>query len=117
MDGEYIKGGQQVDTRSYPTALSGLCSKHTWQLDRRYTTLTSRVGVSDDTPSGHTITFYVDVEGARKKELTMSPGDSVETVSLDVSGAYRISLGTDGCTYADQRGRGVWIDPVLVKAR
>ncbi|MFG2623052.1 NPCBM/NEW2 domain-containing protein [Streptomyces sp. NPDC048507] len=117
VDGDYAKGGQKVDTRSYPTALSGLCGKHTWQLDRQYTTLTTRVGVSDDTPSGHTITLYIDVEGARKKELTMSPGDSVETVTLDVSGAYRISLGIDGCTYGDQLGRGVWIDPVLAKAR
>ncbi|MFD9377644.1 NPCBM/NEW2 domain-containing protein [Streptomyces sp. NPDC059999] len=117
VDGEFGKGAQKVDTRSYPTALSGLCGKHTWQLDRRYTTLTTRVGVSDDTPSGRTITLYVDVEGARRKELVMGPGDSVATVTLDVSGAYRVSLGIDGCSWADQLGRGVWIDPVLAPAR
>ncbi|MFB6891306.1 NPCBM/NEW2 domain-containing protein [Kitasatospora sp. NPDC056327] len=113
----YLKGGQKVDTRSYPTALSGLCSKYTWQLDRQYTTLTTRLGVGDDTPSSHTFLFYIDVEGTRKKELTMGPGDAVETITLDVSGAFRVSLGIDGCAWGDQLGRGVWIDPVLSKAR
>ncbi|MCX4823432.1 hypothetical protein OG883_26840 [Streptomyces sp. NBC_01142] len=114
---DYVTGSQKVDGRSHPTTLNALCGKSTWQLDRDYKTLTTRFGVSDDAPSGRTFTFYIDVDGTRKKEMTKGPGDGVDTMNVDLDGAFRVSLGIDGCSYSEPGGRGVWIDPAITKAR
>ncbi|MFE1876425.1 hypothetical protein ACFW9N_37125 [Streptomyces sp. NPDC059496] len=44
----------------------------------------------------------------------MGPGDPVKEITLDIRGAFRITLTTLE-SFSTQEGRGAWIDPVVTK--
>lgn len=110
----YATGAAKVDTRVYPKTMFGCDSHNTWELDRKYNVLVASIGVADWTPMGNDVTFTVQIDGNTVKEYTMSPGDRVKKLSIDISGAFRISLGADESAITLD-GFGVWIDPVVTK--
>ncbi|MFJ3722727.1 NPCBM/NEW2 domain-containing protein [Streptomyces sp. NPDC090045] len=110
----FTAGELSVNSRVYPRTLYAFEAQRTWQLDRKYKTFTAGAGVSDSTPSGDTITFSVQIEGANVKEFTMRPGDPVKEITLDIQGVFRITLTTLE-TFSTQEGRGAWIDPIVTK--
>ncbi|WP_158754542.1 NPCBM/NEW2 domain-containing protein [Streptomyces sp. NRRL F-2580] len=110
----FTAGELSVNSRVYPRTLYAFEAQRTWQLDRKYKTFTAGAGVSDSTPSGDTITFSVQIDGANVKEFTMRPGDPVKEITLDIQGAFRITITTLE-TFSTQEGRGAWIDPVVSK--
>ncbi|MFD9563815.1 NPCBM/NEW2 domain-containing protein [Streptomyces sp. NPDC059994] len=92
----------------------GFDAERTWQLGRKYNTLVTAIGVSDSTPSGYSVVFTVQVDGNTVKEFTMGPGDRVKKLSVDVRGAFRITLAAHE-SYTRLDGYGVWIDPAVTK--
>ncbi|MEU1124870.1 NPCBM/NEW2 domain-containing protein, partial [Streptomyces sp. NPDC005899] len=115
----YLSGPQRVNLREYPVALhlidlrnGGACeSTATWQLDRTYKKLVTRIGVSDDSPNSARAAFTVDVDGRTLFERTMSVGESAQQITVKLDGAFRVTLTLDGC----DSGQGAWLDPVITK--
>ncbi|MEU8503744.1 hypothetical protein AB0C40_03240 [Streptomyces brevispora] len=67
----FTAGALTVNNRSYPRTLYGFDAERTWQLDRKYNTLVTAIGVSDSTPSGYGVVFTVRVDGDTVKEFTI----------------------------------------------
>ncbi|MEV0535529.1 NPCBM/NEW2 domain-containing protein [Kitasatospora sp. NPDC050463] len=111
----YTRGPQKVNGTVYPTVLSSTCASATWQLDREYTTLTMSYGLADSSSSGTTVKMYIELDGERKVERAVSVGSTMP-VNLDVSGVFRITLGSEYCFAFGLNNVGAWIDPVVTKA-
>ncbi|QKW48162.1 NPCBM/NEW2 domain-containing protein [Streptomyces microflavus] len=112
---KYETGKVRVNTKDYPTTLQAYQASGTWQLDRKYTSLVTRLGVSDTAASGDSVVFTVEVDDEVVREITMGPGQDAESMTIDLRGAFRVTLKLHnpsvGLTVAD----GAWIDPVLTK--
>ncbi|MFB6428839.1 NPCBM/NEW2 domain-containing protein [Streptomyces microflavus] len=107
---KYETGKVRVNTKDYPTTLQGYQASGTWQLDRKYTSLVTRLGVSDTAASGDSVVFTIEVDDEVVREITMGPGQDAESMTVDLRGAFRVTLKLD-----DSTGDGAWIDPVLTK--
>ncbi|MFE1893725.1 NPCBM/NEW2 domain-containing protein [Streptomyces microflavus] len=107
---KYETGKVRVNTKDYPTTLQGYQASGTWQLDRKYTSLVTRLGVSDTAASGDSVVFTIEVDDKVVREITMGPGQDAESMTVDLRGAFRVTLKLD-----DSTGDGAWIDPVLTK--
>ncbi|MER0429366.1 NPCBM/NEW2 domain-containing protein [Streptomyces microflavus] len=107
---KYETGKVRVNTKDYPTTLQGYQASGTWQLDRKYTSLVTRLGVSDTAASGDSVVFTIEVDDEVVREITMGPGQDAESMTVDLRGAFRVTLKLD-----DSTGDGTWIDPVLTK--
>ncbi|MFG2408169.1 NPCBM/NEW2 domain-containing protein [Streptomyces brevispora] len=110
----FTAGALTVNNRSYPRTLYGFDAERTWQLDRKYNTLVTAIGVSDSTPSGYGVVFTVRVDGDTVKEFTMGPGDTAKKLSVDIRGAFRVTLAAHE-SYTRSDGYGAWIDPTVTK--
>ncbi|MGN2366703.1 NPCBM/NEW2 domain-containing protein [Streptomyces luridiscabiei] len=110
----FTAGALTVNNRDYPATLYAFEAERIWQLGREYKTFTASAGVSDATPSGDVIAFTVQLDDGVAKEFTMSPGDTVKKVSLNISGVFRIKL-TVQESFSTQEGYGAWIDPTITK--
>ncbi|TWF92228.1 integrase-like protein [Streptomyces brevispora] len=62
---KYKTGKVRVNARGYPTTLQGYKANSTWQLDYKYTSLVTRLGVSDETVSGDSVVFTIMVDMPR----------------------------------------------------
>ncbi|MFE0778934.1 NPCBM/NEW2 domain-containing protein [Streptomyces sp. NPDC058861] len=108
----YTAGKIRVNTQDYPTGLYADNSASTWQLDRKYTSLVTRLGVSDDASSGSTVEFTIQVDDRVARQITMKPGEDALSVDVELTGAFRLTLSVRssiGLTVTN----GAWIDPVL----
>lgn len=115
-DDGYLTGSQRVNLREYPTALRVTddlsCETiATWQLDRTYKSLVARVGVSDDSPTSTSAEFTIKVDDRTKFQRTMAVGETAEKATVDLRGAFRVTLTIDKCGGGD----GAWLDPVITK--
>lgn len=104
----YKTGTIRVNAQDYPMVLRGAHTDRTWQLDRKYTSLVTRLGVSDSSISGTTIR----VNGRIAREITMGSGEDVFSVDIDLTGAFRVTLSMFSDTYQSDTVGG-WIDPIL----
>ncbi|MGW0792614.1 NPCBM/NEW2 domain-containing protein [Streptomyces sp. NPDC002911] len=111
-DDGYQAGAQKVNLREYPVALrNGPCgSIATWQLDRTYKSLVAGIGVSDDSGTGASAEFTITVDDHTRFQRTIKVGESAQTATVDLSGAFRVTLTIDTCS-----GTAAWLDPVITK--
>jgi len=90
----------------------------TYQLNRKYRTLTMKVGLSDDSPSGDTATFSFFVDGRQEGPAPTVGVGQPQSVDLNVSGALRVTL-KETCsapnaeTSSQANVTAVWLNPVL----
>ncbi len=113
----YATGKVRVNARDYPSALradEGSASA-TWQLDRKYTSLVTRLGVTDQSSSGDTVVFTIKVDDDVAREFTLGPGQEPERVTIDLTGAFRVKLSVHNTHTGLTLAVGAWIDPVLTK--
>lgn len=110
----YTRGPLKVNGRTHPTVLSSSCAESTWQLDRQYTTFTVTYGAADTTASGSVVPMFIEVDGVRKVERSMPVG-TTQSVTLDVRGVFRITLGSKVCYAYSLDDIGAWIDPVVTR--
>ncbi|WP_424217695.1 NPCBM/NEW2 domain-containing protein (plasmid) [Streptomyces sp. BI20] len=109
----FSTGPKKVNLEEYPTTLSSLCAESTWQLDRKYESFVARIGATDDAGSRMNFTFEVAVDGKSVEVGKKRAGETVTPVTVDVRGAYRLTLKAGDCYASTSSGAGVWIDPVL----
>ncbi|MFI8164506.1 NPCBM/NEW2 domain-containing protein [Streptomyces microflavus] len=115
-DDGYLSGPQTVNLREYSDALrvpdSLSCETvATWQLDRTYTTLVTHVGITDDSPTYSAADFTITIDGKAAFQRTMKVGQTAEKATIDITGAFRITLTTDTC----DDGNAAWLNPVISK--
>ncbi|MFG2594003.1 NPCBM/NEW2 domain-containing protein [Streptomyces sp. NPDC048438] len=114
-DGGYQAGAQKVNLREFPVALqgdNGSCQTvATWQPDRTYKSVVAGIGMSDDSGTGTSAEFSISVDGRRKFQRTIGVGESAQTATADLKGAFRVTLTIDNC----ESGIAVWLDPVITK--
>lgn len=106
-------GPKKVNLENYPKTLSSDCGQSTWQLDRKYESLVTRIGATDDAGSGMNFTFEIAVDGKSVEVGRKRAGDPVTPVTVDVRGAFRLTLKAGACSTGNVTGAAVWIDPVL----
>ncbi|MFF0195636.1 NPCBM/NEW2 domain-containing protein [Streptomyces anulatus] len=87
----------------------------TWQLDRKYASLVTRLGVTDESATGDSVVFTIKVDDQPPREITMGPGQAPESVTVDLTGAFRVTLRVENARIGQTLGIGAWIDPVLTK--
>lgn len=103
--------------RKGPGGVSGEAARVTYELGGGYTAFTADVSINDSARGGgrSPMTFAVYLDGERK--WTSRPVQAAEhgqTVSLDVTGAQRITLEVSSA--GDPGGcHGVWVEPTLTK--
>jgi NPCBM/NEW2 domain len=124
--GEITAGEQKVDTKIYPNALSwneldfdscvGLEPRTVdYDLDRKFSVLTTVVGMSDDSSNDITAHFSVYGDGKLLKSAPAKVGDPA-TLQIPVSGVLRLQL---TARLSDEAGcatpaKAVWADPTLL---
>jgi hypothetical protein len=123
----FQSGPQSVDGKSYQQTLydtwnDNLCGYNyspdtaTYELNYKYRQLHMIVGLADTSPSGDMMQFSVLVDNQKKGiSPTLGPGQT-ETINVDVTRAYRITL-ESSCTSpansGDSNVTAVWINPVV----
>ncbi|MEV0920199.1 NPCBM/NEW2 domain-containing protein [Streptomyces sp. NPDC049967] len=112
---KYESGKVRVNARDYPTTLQESEANGTWQLDRKYTSLVTRLGVSDESSSGDSVVFTIEVDDEKKREITMVPGQDAESMTVDLRDAFRVTLSVKNPSIGLTAAVGAWIDPVLTK--
>ncbi|MFD7765269.1 NPCBM/NEW2 domain-containing protein, partial [Streptomyces microflavus] len=115
-DDGYLSGPQTVNLREYSDALrvpdSLSCETvATWQLDRTYTTLVTHLGITDDSPTYSAADFTITIDGKTGFQRTMKVGQTAEKATIDITGAFRITLTTDTC----DGGNAAWLNPTISK--
>jgi hypothetical protein len=122
----YKSGSQPVDGRRDQRTLYDSTSEFscngsvdgsiTYQLDRRYHHFHVTVGVADTTLSGDTVNFSVLADGQQKGMAPTLGAGETQTIDLNVSGVFRITL-QDACSTLDSYGNSnitaVWVNPVV----
>jgi hypothetical protein len=122
----YQSGRQKVDGRIdqrtlYDSTSEINCNDSvdgsiTYQLDYRYHHFHATVGVADTTLSGDTITFSILADGQPEGMAPTLGVGKTETIDLDVSGIFRITL-QDACSTPNSYGSGnitaVWVNPAV----
>ncbi|MFB9523627.1 NPCBM/NEW2 domain-containing protein [Streptomyces cremeus] len=113
----YETGRVRVNTQEFPRALLGNEGEAsaTWHLNREYTSLVTRLGVTDESTLGDTVVFTIKVDDKVAREITMGPGQDPESVDVDLTGAFRVELSVDNPRTGLTVAVGAWIDPVLTK--
>ncbi|MDD9380864.1 NPCBM/NEW2 domain-containing protein [Streptomyces sp. ZAF1911] len=109
----YSAGPKKVNLEEYPKTLSSVCAESTWQLDRKYESFVARIGATDDAGSRMNFTFEVAVDGKSVEVGKKRAGEPVTPVTVDLRGAFRLTLKAGDCYSSTSSGAGVWIDPVL----
>ncbi|GGY58497.1 NPCBM/NEW2 domain-containing protein [Streptomyces anulatus] len=87
----------------------------TWQLDRQYASLVTRLGVTDESATGDSVVFTIKVDDQPPREIAMGPGQAPESVTVDLTGSFRVTLRVENARIGQTLGIGAWIDPVLTK--
>ncbi|MFI5654867.1 NPCBM/NEW2 domain-containing protein [Streptomyces anulatus] len=113
-DDGYVSGPQTVNLREYPIALrhakDGSCATGaTWQLDRTYTTLTTHFGLSDDSATGTSTEFTIAADDKTLFQRTMKVGQTAEKATINITGAFRITLTINAC----DASIGTWLNPTI----
>jgi hypothetical protein len=122
--GRFVTDPQDVDTRTYTTALTtffGPCGEKTsfrvYQLDRKYKRFQVRVGLTDGSVGGKAVEFRVYLDDAPLDTATtrLAPG-STRVLDADLSNAYRMKLeakSEDSDCHDVYKSAAVWIEPTL----
>ncbi|NYE48385.1 serine/threonine protein kinase [Spinactinospora alkalitolerans] len=120
-DDGFENANATINTESYSRALTGStsCGNYPdwseYNLNRSWSTFTSTVGISDDSPSDSTVVFTVIADGEKVATQTAKLGEELQ-IEADVEGALRLRLeiepGAD-CDYGAGDATAVWADPVL----
>lgn len=121
VEGQSLQAGTAtLNATAYTHALSAAsCSTYSdnavttgFDLSRTYTRLLTKVGVSDDSPSGSSVKFEVLGDGRTLASTTAGLG-APQDIDVDVTGVLRLQIvstalssGTGTCTV-------VWADPQL----
>ncbi|MFJ2102904.1 NPCBM/NEW2 domain-containing protein [Streptomyces anulatus] len=113
-DDGYVSGPQTVNLREFPIALrhakDGSCATGaTWQLDRTYTTLTTHFGLSDDSATGTSTEFTIAADDKTLFQRTMKVGQTAEKATINITGAFRITLTINACNASI----GTWLNPTI----
>lgn len=90
----------------------------TYQLDRKYRTLSMQVGLSDASPSGDTATFTFIVDGQQEGPAPTVGVGAPQSVDLNVSGALRVTLketcsAPNATSDSQANVTAVWLNPTL----
>ncbi|MFI8200897.1 NPCBM/NEW2 domain-containing protein [Streptomyces sp. NPDC085942] len=114
---DYETGKARINAQDYPRTLRGNDGEATatWQLDRKYASLVTRLGVTDESGTGDSVVFTIEVDDQPARKITMGPGQDPESVTVDLTGAFRMKLSVDNVATGLTLGIGAWIDPVLTK--
>lgn len=114
---DYETGKARINAQNYPRTLRANDGEATatWQLDRKYASLVTRLGVTDESGTGDSVIFTIEVDDQPAREITMGPGQDPESVTVDLTGAFRMKLSVDNVATTLTLGIGAWIDPVLTK--
>jgi hypothetical protein len=82
-----------------------------YDLGRKYTRFTAKVGIPDSSASGIVVKFEVVGDGNKLAEATTTLGE-LKDIDVDVTGVLRLSLYTTGVTCTGETP-GVFADPQL----
>lgn len=113
--------GQSYQQTLYDTWNDNNCAYYnsdstTYELNYKYRKLHVVVGLADTSPSGDMMQFSVLVDNQKKGVSPTLEAGQTETINVDVTGAYRITL-QDSCTSAANAGGNnviaVWVNPVV----
>ncbi len=83
--------GRQYDEVVYVDYVGQYATSQSYNLDRKYSTLQTKVGLGDQSESGVVVKYRILVDGVVKASTSIEVG-RIKDLSVSVSGAFRIQI-------------------------